>query len=126
MKNLSIALMVLAILAGCAMSGMESGVTLAAARTGDRVMLTLHNGSAAPVGYNLCSSGLQRATGGSWEAIETGDVCTMEIRTLDPGASATFEKTLPAGLPSGEYRYATNIDAGETRTVAISNPFRVE
>ncbi len=126
MKNL-VMVLALVMLAGCAMSGADpAGVTLSAVRTENRVTLTLRNGSAAPVGYNLCSSGLQRASGGSWEAIETDEVCTMELRILQPGGSATFEKTLPADLRPGEYRYTTNLEENGTRGAAISNPFRVE
>jgi hypothetical protein len=125
MKKLIVLLLSLAMLAGCATSGAEiNGVTLTAARTGSKVLLTLRNDSASPVGYNLCSSALQR--GPAWEPVETGDVCTMEIRTLQPGDSATFEKTLPSDLPAGEYRYVTNIDGEATRFVVGSNPFRVE
>ena len=104
----------------------SADVTLSAAHSGQRVLLTLRNGSATPIGYNLCSSALQRASGAAWQAIETDEVCTMELRTLDPGGTATFEKTLPPDLPAGEYRYMTNIDADSKRIVVASNPFRVE
>ena len=126
MKNLTMLLLVVAAIAGCAMSSVDAGVTLTAARTGNNVMLTLRNGSTTPVLYNLCSSGLQRMNGAAWEAVETGDICTMELRTLEPGASATFEKTLPPDLRAGEYRYVTNVDADGNRSVVTSNPFRVD
>jgi hypothetical protein len=122
MKKLTI-LLALVMIAGCAMSATES-VTLSASRTGERVMLTLRNGSAVTVGYNLCSSGLQR--GPAWEPVETGEICTMEIRQLQPGDSATFEKTLPPDLAAGEYRYTTNVYPGAVTTAVTSNPFRVE
>lgn len=124
MKKLTMLLLALLTIAGCAMSATESDVTLSAVRTGERVMLTLRNGSAAPIGYNLCSSGLQR--GPAWEPIQTDEVCTMELRTLQPGDSATFEKTLPSDLRPGEYRYMTNIDTDGQRGVVTSNPFRVD
>jgi hypothetical protein len=100
MKKMAMLLLSLAVLGGCAMAGAESedGVTLTAARTGSKVLLTLRNNSAAPVGYNLCSSELQR--GAAWEPVETGDICTMEIRMLERGGSATFEKTLASDLGS--------------------------
>ena len=119
-------LLSLAVLGGCAAASAESqdGVTLTAARTGSKVMLTLRNESATSIGYNLCSSALQR--GSAWEPVETGDICTMEIRMLERGGSATFEKSLPSDLASGEYRYVTNVDADGKRMVVESNPFRVE
>ena len=57
--------------------------------------------------------------------METGDICTMELRTLNPGADATLEKQLPASLPSGEYRYVTNVESplGSAQTGVASNAF---
>ena len=125
MKKPTMLLLALMTVAGCAMAAAESAdVTLSAARSGQQVLLTLRNGSATPVSYNLCSSRLQRAPG--WEPVETDEVCTMELRTLQPGGSATFEKTLPSDLRPGEYRYMTNVDADGKRSVLTSNPFRVE
>jgi predicted carbohydrate-binding protein with CBM5 and CBM33 domain len=130
MKKMAMLLLSLALVltgvAGCAASSAESNdqVTLTAARTGQRVLLTLRNGSATPVSYNLCSSTLQR--GLSWEAVETDEVCTMELRTLEPGGTATFEKTLPSELRSGEYRYVTNAGAENKSMMVESNPFRVD
>lgn len=72
--------------------------------------LTLDNGSTEPIGYNLCTSQLQRQNGNDWTNVPTDEVCTMELRTLNPGADATFEKRLPAGLPAGVYRYVTSIE----------------
>src|SRR5687767_10571011 len=68
MKKIAILLLSLVLFSACAMSGAQSNdVTLNAARTGQQVMLTLRNGSTLPIGYNLCSSGLQRRAGAAWE-----------------------------------------------------------
>lgn len=128
MKKMAMLVLSLAlVLTGCAAASAESGdqVTLTAARAGQKVMLTLRNGTAAPVGYNLCSSTLQRRWE-SWEAVKTDEVCTMEIRTLEPGGSATFEKTLPSDPRSGEYRYVTNVGVENKGVMVESNPFRVD
>jgi hypothetical protein len=114
----------LLMMTGCAM-GAGSSITLTAAKSGQNVMLTLRNEFGGPVGYNLCMSGLQRRASGTWEAVQTGDMCTMEIRTLDTGNSATFEKTLPDGLAAGEYRYTNSVESNGSRVVAESNPFNV-
>jgi hypothetical protein len=93
-----------------------SGVSFTAHDAGPNIVqLTLTNGSDDRVGYNLCSSQLERKNASGWERIETGDVCTMEIRSLDVGQTATFDKNLPAGLASGDYRYVTRVEipAGE-------------
>lgn len=115
-------LLLLLMLVGCSMSSASTDVvTLTAAQTGDRVLLTLRNGSAAPVGYNLCSSELQRRTGSGWDHVETGGMCTMEIRMLPAGESATFEHTLPSGSAAGEYRYVTRAEGA----MVESNPFSI-
>ena len=91
--------------------GHASVVTLAAERLdADRVRLILQNGYSGAVGYNLCTSGLQKRNGSAWDQVETGDICTMELRSLPPGQDATFEKRLPENLPSGEYRYSTSVE----------------
>ena len=89
------------------------------------VRLTLQNQSAGATGYNLCASALQRLAGAAWVDIPTGDVCTMELRTLAAGESATFDKTLPAGLVRGEYRFITNVEIplGARQTSVASDPF---
>ena len=55
--------------------------------------------------------------------METGDICTMEIRTLRNGESATFDKTLPDDVMSGQYRYTTNVDWDGKAVVVASDPF---
>ncbi|HEV7767203.1 MAG TPA: hypothetical protein VGQ76_19535 [Thermoanaerobaculia bacterium] len=129
MKNTATLLLSVMVVAACAMTsapdGSPRGVTLTAAHTGPTVMLTLRNDSGAAVGYNLCSSTLQRRAGGTWENVPTGLICTMEIRNLDSGGTATFEHTLPGGLATGEYRYVTIVDANGSRAEAASNPFSV-
>lgn len=74
------------------------------------VRLTLDNGASQPIGYNLCTSSLERKEGSSWTPVPTDEVCTMQWMSLNPGADATFEKRLPAGLAAGEYRYVTAIE----------------
>jgi hypothetical protein len=103
-------------------------VSLSAERlAADRVRLILQNGSESPVGYNLCTSALQYLTGTTWQPVETGEVCTMELRTLNPGFDATFEKTLPASLPHGQYRYVTSVEmpVGTPQVRVTTAPFEV-
>lgn len=91
----------------------------------DTIRLTLDNGTTSPIGYNLCASGLQQRSGSNWEPYHTDDVCTMELRTLNPGADATYEKRLPANLPGGEYRYVTSVESplGGSQVTLDSNTF---
>ena len=105
--------------------GAVSGATLSAQPSGNTVRLTLTNSSDAQLGYNLCSSLLERREGGAWREVRTDEVCTMELRMLAPGASATFDKTWPATAGSGEFRYRTRVEmplGGGSRDLA-TEPF---
>jgi hypothetical protein len=74
------------------------------------VRLMLDNGAPHRIGYNLCTSVLQRRSGSEWAQQPSTDVCTMQLLTLNPGADATFEKR-PGSVPAGEYRYVTRIES---------------
>lgn len=93
----------------------------------DVIRLSLDNGTRSPIGYNLCTSELQRRGGSEWVTVPTDEVCTMELRTLNPGADATFEKRLPADLPPGEYRYVTGVESplGTPQTRVATGAFEV-
>lgn len=98
------------------------------AAPGDSVTLTLDNRSTEQVGYNLCSSGLQRQAVDAWEPMPSDVACTMELRTLDAGQQTTYRTGLPADLASGRYRYVANIEAMESggRYAIASEAFRVD
>lgn len=89
------------------------------------IRLALDNGSSQPIGYNLCPSELQRRSGSGWTRVPVDKVCTMQLLTLNPGHDATFEKLLPAGLPSGKYRYVTGIEnpLGTPQVGLTTDPF---
>ena len=92
---------------------------------GSTMTLTLANSANYTVGYNLCTSAIETAAGA---AVKTDRICTMELRTLQPGRSANYSFELPANLADGRYRYSTgaeNMDAG-TRAVVKSNIFTVQ
>jgi hypothetical protein len=98
------------------------------ATAGDSVTLTLENGLAQPIGYNLCTSGLERQDGEDWQPVPSDRVCTMELRLLEPGERASFTLQLQPELTGGVYRFRTNVErmeAGES-DVAQTGPFRVE
>lgn len=107
---------------------LESGFTLSAApasaAAGATMTLTLRNGSRSQGGYNLCTSGLETAAG---VPVASDRMCTMELRTLAPGTSATYAYEIPARLAGGSYRFVTNVErmnAG-ARTIVRSNNFEV-
>lgn len=125
----SFLLAVALVLSACApLQNRDGDVTLRAERiSSQQVRLTLHNGSASPAGYNLCTAVLEHETGTTWSQIRTDEVCTMEIRTLPAGDSATFDKTLPSNLQAGNYRYLTNVESplGTPQTGIASNAFSI-
>ena len=89
------------------------------------VTLTLRNGSEEQLGYNLCTSSLQTAAGCE---VPTGRVCTMELRTLEPGRTATYRYELPVNVAQGSYRFAAQVTwMKSNRTSRVrSNPFEVQ
>lgn len=97
------------------------------ARPGQPVELTLRNGTAADVGYNLCTSGLERRAGESWQAVPSDRVCTMELRLLPPGDQARYPLDLEPELAPGEYRFRTRVERMQTgdREDVVSRPFQV-
>jgi hypothetical protein len=124
-----------ALLGACGMSGGSNnaaqGVTLQVSpetvAPGGSVTLTLRNDSTVAVAYNLCTSGLERRRDGGWETVPEDRVCTMELRSLGPGAQDRYTVRLPAALPAGEYRYQTSIElpVGGGHRVLQTGPFRV-
>jgi len=115
---------------GPAMQGGGGDIELTAAATaaGDSIELTLSNRSGESIGYNLCTAGLQQQTmDGTWEAVPTDRVCTMELRTLQSGSTTTYRTTLPPGTTAGDYRFLANVElmeSGQRRSVT-SNIVRV-
>lgn len=94
---------------------------------GETVELVLHNGSQGGIGYNLCTSALERRVGEGWEPVPSDRVCTMELRMLEPGQDARYPLELPQDLAAGTYRASTNVERMETgaREGVTSNTFEV-
>ena len=65
---------------------------------GDEVLLTLRNVYGQPIGYNLCSSQLQRSVNDAWEPVQEDRICTLQLETLEPGEVDTFSVSLPDTL----------------------------
>ncbi len=133
MRNaLAVAAILLSACSPSMQAGEGSGVTLSVEPTsvsaGASVTLVLRNGSASPVGYNLCTSGLQRSEGGAWAPVASDRVCTMELRTLAAGEEARYPLGLPGGLEAGEYRFLTSLDRMDAAgpDSVTSETFRVD
>lgn len=95
---------------------------------GDSITLTLENGLAEPIGYNLCTNALERQDGGTWQTVPSDRMCTMELRLLEPGASATYRQQIEPGLTAGVYRFMTSFEQMEAgmNHVARTESFRVD
>jgi hypothetical protein len=96
---------------------------------GDAMTLTLTNRSQDEVGYNLCPAILEVRQGAAWaRGPDLTEACTMELRLLAPGASATFPHRLPASLAPGEYRVRVNVEwpTGSGMASVATGPFRVQ
>lgn len=98
-------------------------------RAGDTMMITLRNGSPDRIGYNLCPVALERRVNAEWQESpqRLAEVCTLELRILDPGGSDTYQHTVPRGLTPGEYRVRTAVEAplGDAQIGIASQPFQI-
>jgi len=118
--------LVLAACASAAEEGPDQEVFLEAQPTavspGETVTLTLSNRTPWPVGYNLCTSSLERESAGAWEPVPEDRMCTMELRMLDPGERSALDLQLPPDLQPATYRYTANIeDRGSMETVSSTH-----
>ena len=97
------------------------------AEPGDSVVLVLDNASAGALGYNLCTSQLERHDGGEWRAVPSDRVCTMELRVLMGGGEVRYPIELSPDLEPGEYRFTTRVEPQEPGAMVsvASQPFRV-
>jgi hypothetical protein len=94
---------------------------------GDTLVLVLSNDSSSSVFYNLCHSVLERRTGERWEQVTSDRICTMELRTLEPGRQVRYPLQVPPSTSPGEYRYATRIEeiSSGWHEIVRTMPFRV-
>lgn len=97
-------------------------------RPGGGVALLLMNASAGAIGYNLCTSTLERQIGGEWTAERSDRICTMELRTLPPGEETQYPYDLPPDLRPGEYRVLAGVELmdGGGRETVVSEAFTVQ
>jgi hypothetical protein len=105
--------------------GLSLAIAPAVASAGQTVTLSLSNQTAWPVGYNLCTSLLERESGGSWEPVREDRICTMELRMLAPGGEARDQIELAPTLEPGMYRFSTNFEDRGAIDQVSSPPFQV-
>ena len=128
-------LLIAGVLAGCGPAARGASgaadVTLAVeparVRAGEPVTLVLRNQSSDTLGYNLCSSALEREANGQWQPVPSDRMCTMELRMLTPGESARYPVALEASVGAGRYRFVTSVErmGSGTRESVTSAPFAV-
>ena len=108
--------------------GLQFDVEPATAAPGATVTLVLRNASPHRVGYNLCMSGLEQRQRDGWRPLPSTGVCTRELRSLAPGQEARYPRPLPTSLPSGEYRFRTQVETplnSSPQNPIFSEPFYV-
>jgi hypothetical protein len=93
-----------------------------------RMRLTNRTGRVAQ--YNLCRSRIEAVTSdGDWRVVAPAlaDACTMELRTLAPGASVAYQLKHEVLQRRGNYRIRTRLEdtAGRTYVDAVSNTFQI-
>lgn len=88
-------------------------------RSANVVLLRLTNGSDTPIGYNLCASSMERQDT-TWTQMPSDIMCTMELRTLSSGATATFERRITDPISPGTYRFRTAVESPlGTRSIGV-------
>ena len=94
---------------------------------GASIELILENESGAQIGYNLCTSALERVVNGTAQAVPSDRICTMELRLLESSQNARYTLQLPADLSAGDYRMVARIERMNSAEMAgvTSNTFRV-
>jgi len=126
-------LVALAILSGCSAFGPDASDVVfetAAAEyaPGAEVSARLANDSDGDVGYNLCSTTVE-VRGDAWEPVDPATfeprACPDILHVLEAGDVAEASVPLPADLPSGVYRLATDVYVGDDRRVEVTAPFEV-
>lgn len=77
-----------------------------------------------PLGYTLCTSAIEKANG---QTVHIGRICTRELRTLQPGRSASYDYELSPEIAAGRYRILANAERmnSGTHDVTRSNYFDV-
>ncbi|MDX1610049.1 MAG: hypothetical protein R3225_08010 [Halofilum sp. (in: g-proteobacteria)] len=97
---------------------------------GETATLRLRNPLAEPAGYNACTWTLERREADGWQTAPHEDerVCTMELRTLAAGESASPRFRFDERLPAGRYRLRLVLHAleSDTREIRYSESFRIE
>ena len=116
MKRLAILML------GCAACASQDVTLTATVSQGRSLELLLRNGSAQPIGYNLCASSLERRSGDGWQPVASQRVCTMELRSLPPRGEARYQLPM-VDVPPGEYRATARIDG--TPAEVATEPFRL-
>lgn len=96
-------------------------------KVGEPVVLQLHNRGSTNLGYNLCTSNLERRIDGQWRPQVTHRICTMELRNLAPGAFAAFTFDDTGSWNPGVYRFQTRIETSDGDWLSIvTDPFSIE
>jgi len=111
-------------------AGLQFAAAPSPASPGGVAQLSLQNGAAVPVGYNLCMVAIEQLEAGLWIPARSHAVsCPQSFNSLAPGATATGQAALPGSLEPGLYRFVTQLSASSENLPDVQlrgEPFRVD
>ncbi|MGV3556483.1 MAG: hypothetical protein ACO1OD_14655 [Croceibacterium sp.] len=111
-------------------AGLQLSAAPSPASPGGVSELSLQNGAALPVGYNLCMTALEEFDAGLWIPARSPAVsCPQSFASLAPGQTASGAAALPGSLAPGLYRFVTQLSASSENLPDVQlrgEPFRVD
>lgn len=93
--------------------GLRYETDRAAYSRNDEIVSQLVNASEHAVGYNLCTSALERRTGGGWAVVQRSPErpCILPLYILRPGQTTTYREPASAVPSPGTYRLRAQVEA---------------
>lgn len=93
--------------------GLRYETDRAAYSSSDEIVSQLVNASEHDVGYNLCTSALERRTGGGWAVVRRSPErpCILPLYILRPGQTTTYREPASAVPQPGTYRLRAQVEA---------------
>ncbi len=92
------------------------------------VTVVLTNTSTETVGYNPCTSTLQRKQVIRWETVEKNSICSAYLALLEPGETTQYKINLQQGYSlqkTGIYRIITEVQFKEETFKLATDPFSI-
>lgn len=96
----------------------------------DEIVSQLVNTSERDVGYNLCTSALERRTGSGWVVVRRNPdhPCILPLYILRPGQTASYRELASVVPSAGTYRLRAHVETPLNNGMRhiTTNPFTVQ